>query len=83
MSRDSDRDFIPNNEGDYSVTLDAEMKAFDRLPAPLRRALADSVENFSAHALFKRFLRRGHSPEFALATLDRWNREERASWRKK
>jgi hypothetical protein len=52
------------------------MRAYDALPPELRQALANLIEDWSAHWVAKGLLRKGHSAEWVLAMLERWDREE-------
>jgi hypothetical protein len=58
------------------------MRAFDKLPPEVRRALANAISNHVPQPLLTH-LKRGAEPSFVLALINIWDRQDLALERKK
>jgi len=56
-----------NSDGGYPNTPEADMRAFDQLPATARQALANAAPDFASQPWLTRFRRRKTSKEIAKA----------------
>jgi hypothetical protein len=65
-----------NDTGTYPTTLAAVMRAYDKLPPVVRRALADAVFDWVPQPLLTRLRRDGWSPEKIVEEIALWDREE-------
>jgi Family of unknown function (DUF6525) len=54
---------VSNDRGSYPTTRAAVMRAYDKLPPAVRRALADAVFDWVPQPFLKHFRRDGWSPE--------------------
>jgi hypothetical protein len=68
--------------GSYRTTEALMMRAFDKLPPEVRRALADAVSNHVPQPLLTR-LKRGDDPDFLLTLIRIWDRQDLAREREK
>ena len=65
-----------NSKGSYRTTTDLMMRAFDKLPAEVRQALAAADHNYVAQPLLTR-ARRGCPPKRLVKIIRQWD-EKRA-----
>lgn len=62
--------------GNYRTTPERDMAAFDKLPPSIRRALAESVEQWAAQPILTWFRKRRpgfRSSEEGTAVIKKWN----------
>jgi hypothetical protein len=64
-----------NNPGSYPCTLEAKMKAFDKLPRSVRHAIANAHDDWVPQPLLTRF-RRGVSAAMLVKRIAWWNTQE-------
>jgi hypothetical protein len=63
-----------NSQGSYRTTPANLMRAYDKLPPVVRRALANAVFDYAAQPFLTDF-RRGLSPKEIAKEIARWDRE--------
>jgi hypothetical protein len=66
-----------NDRGSYRTTKANMMRAFDKLPLEVRRALADASRNYVPQPLLTD-LRRGWPPSILVQLIEIWDRQELA-----
>ena len=64
--------------GNYHATRENIMAAFDKLPQPVREALANAVENWVPQPVLTRLRRGDMTPAQMVAQIGRWNAQELA-----
>jgi hypothetical protein len=67
-----------NSQGSYRTTKANMMRAFDRLPAEVRRALAGAARNYVPQPLLTKLRRGWATPGGLVALIEHWDRQERA-----
>lgn len=65
-----------NSKGSYRTTTANMMRAYDRLPAPIRQALAEAKRNYAPQPVLTKW-RRGWAPELLVKLIAIWDRQER------
>lgn len=72
---------MSNSKGSYQTTREQMMKAFDKLPPTLRKALADSDENWVPQILLTKWRRLpwGQGIETLAAVVRSWDMQRRSS----
>jgi Family of unknown function (DUF6525) len=69
--------------GFYRTTKAKMMRAFDKLPTEVRRALADAAFNYVPQPLLTRWARDGWKPETLIWLIDYLDQRELARERKR
>jgi hypothetical protein len=67
-----------NSDGSYRTTKPNMMRAFDKLPPEVRRALADAERNYVPQPLLTKLRRGWATPGGLVALIAHWDRLERA-----
>lgn len=68
--------------GSYRTSIENHMKAFDKLPAPIREALRNSSVNWAAQPFLTAYRRGVHYSEI-IALIEQADAKEAAKLRKK
>lgn len=63
---------MSNAQGNYAVSIENDMKAYDKLPMLVRMAIANSPENWAAPPLLTMH-RRGSPAHVIIGEIHRWN----------
>jgi Family of unknown function (DUF6525) len=69
---------VSNDRGSYPTTLAAVMRAYDKLPPVVRRALADAIFDWVPQPFLTDLRRRGYSPEKIVKLIAELDRKELA-----
>ena len=72
-----------NDRGSYRTTKANMMRAFDKLPTEVRRALAAAAFNYVPQPLLTRWARGDWKPETLIWLIDYWDQRELARERKR
>ena len=62
--------------GSYATTPEHSMRAFDQLPATVRAALRDSLEDWVPQPVLTRWNRGNVAPKDLVASIQKWDRDE-------
>lgn len=73
---------MSNSNGSYAVSVENDMKAYDKLPMLVRMAVANSVDNWAAPPILTMH-RRGQPAHVIVGIIHSWNATERIDhWRR-